>query len=747
MPVALQQHIDLTDAFSVILVDRYAAHQEANDVEAFLTNNVGLYYDVHRGRINNGMGTSPHFPHPDTNFTLIEVTLPPNVYGPYGRLNKWKSATNFSVEIGWREVTHGGEIIWTQLPDTLIEALEESIDLTEVTTDPFSLEGYGISQLTSINKFGIGGGRCHTDRNATLSLLSDDSRQRFLEKYGTGSKGRTKVLRLKKFYRGGGSDALPKMSIESQTSKQIASGDRFFLFTRWITTLDQATNTTMRMKVLCLGTFTDVERISNSSKAFNFLRTLAYAIKHDTVDRLVDPDAYERKQKEKFGTTFHRWGGLLKLVDERHHNTLLQEHWDTGEEALQSGDHLKTEDFKLLNASHLSTTPTGRAATRARDALRRNEAKIQSAERVKHGKQRESERFAQQIRDYQKLQEDIREAKRVADEAIALRDRSINELQTALPTLRTQFEKTKSAHEIVVQEFLKNPTGPDWYKSLREANIIVKDITYTNLRTSRVVSIADLPDAATDNNYAMTAIAIITLAPTIIDVDKRSGTHQNKQIVGGPYEIILRKDNPGANLAPYCKLRPASMTSIFGWKPYSPSQVQIKPHPHVKEARIYRDPQSFRRWSQGWHACCLGELEPALVKAFAKKQPRAAVYAVLAWITSCDTGDDWGKSWDWFPQKSDVRWDDPTPTTSTEIEMQSLKIRLENADLGRFWEAEVSGKEYTARWGKLGSPGRRTGKQHLSNSAAIAHAEETIERKLNLGYVKIDPAPTTTTTP
>jgi predicted DNA-binding WGR domain protein len=55
----------------------------------------------------------------------------------------------------------------------------------------------------------------------------------------------------------------------------------------------------------------------------------------------------------------------------------------------------------------------------------------------------------------------------------------------------------------------------------------------------------------------------------------------------------------------------------------------------------------------------------------------------------------------------------------------------------KFWEVEVSGKDMTTRWGRIGSAGQSKTKTFADAAAARAAADKLIAEKTDEGYVEI----------
>jgi len=69
--------------------------------------------------------------------------------------------------------------------------------------------------------------------------------------------------------------------------------------------------------------------------------------------------------------------------------------------------------------------------------------------------------------------------------------------------------------------------------------------------------------------------------------------------------------------------------------------------------------------------------------------------------------------------------------------MAFRRFEYESGASHKFWEIEVIGITYTARWGKIGTRGQTQKKIFRSGPAAVREASKKMTEKLAKGYVEI----------
>ncbi|MGE0434471.1 MAG: WGR domain-containing protein, partial [Planctomycetota bacterium] len=69
--------------------------------------------------------------------------------------------------------------------------------------------------------------------------------------------------------------------------------------------------------------------------------------------------------------------------------------------------------------------------------------------------------------------------------------------------------------------------------------------------------------------------------------------------------------------------------------------------------------------------------------------------------------------------------------------MGSRRFEFVEGSSSKFWEVEVSGSEYTTRWGRIGTDGQSKTKSCKSDDAAQTEADKLIAEKTGKGYVEV----------
>ncbi|MEZ0217098.1 MAG: WGR domain-containing protein, partial [Rariglobus sp.] len=75
----------------------------------------------------------------------------------------------------------------------------------------------------------------------------------------------------------------------------------------------------------------------------------------------------------------------------------------------------------------------------------------------------------------------------------------------------------------------------------------------------------------------------------------------------------------------------------------------------------------------------------------------------------------------------------PAPPASTGGELRRT-LKYTEGDSKKFWEIIVTGKNFTVRFGRIGTPGQTQQKQFETEAEAQRSAEQLIQSKLRKGY-------------
>lgn len=71
---------------------------------------------------------------------------------------------------------------------------------------------------------------------------------------------------------------------------------------------------------------------------------------------------------------------------------------------------------------------------------------------------------------------------------------------------------------------------------------------------------------------------------------------------------------------------------------------------------------------------------------------------------------------------------------------QHVHLTYQYGNSNKFWEGEVNGRVFTARWGKIGTTGQTKSWTCSSDAAALAQFETKVDEKVRKGYVHSNPS-------
>jgi len=294
-----------------------------------------------------------------------------------------------------------------------------------------------------------------------------------------------------------------------------------------------------------------------------------------------------------------------------------------------------------------------------------------------------------------KLLEDISKAKSKLDDFLrdmATIESSIEQhkqsqaaVQSHLETLKNNVpdeiemllvinEKTKKIHEKGIEldlklkqnifDVIKNESLSDnqMYQTLESKGLFIDYITvvingseYTisNKKLHRFKSILNTCGNF-GHNIQIKNIAMHTIEPNAIYVDKPEKKENAEVIFGGPYNIFVNNTGTGCTL----ELTANGSDSIFGWNTITNDALYIHPHANPIKCSNSIDDIFYALGSKT--TACLGEAVQAIHNGMVHCDIRLVIWQVWSWITSAnsitsnagtDDGDAWGRNWVFFPSE------------------------------------------------------------------------------------------------
>ena len=153
-----------------------------------------------------------------------------------------------------------------------------------------------------------------------------------------------------------------------------------------------------------------------------------------------------------------------------------------------------------------------------------------------------------------------------------------------------------------------------------------------------------------------------TTKPVIIRVDYGKDGDDCKKVVGGPYRVKLdygvpRRDNYDRNRdwmssSPSLSVALASTDACFG---IDSGANKYWVHPHTNYNTYSTNTwETFSHVYDYYGSACLGEASPTLYKAYEDSDIKTAIFGAMTWITSANSSDQWGRSYNKFPKLSNV---------------------------------------------------------------------------------------------
>ena len=237
-------------------------------------------------------------------------------------------------------------------------------------------------------------------------------------------------------------------------------------------------------------------------------------------------------------------------------------------------------------------------------------------------------------------------------------------------TIKNQYAEK---YEAALTENSNNTS--EFFNNLANSGIKITEIKFSTSEQSKntlnfaassddysaFIKLANNFESPFDKGDAMVIkeIALVITTPVKIQIDSKQ-----KFVVGGPYRVKATCQNLSIKLL--------QKDSLFG-----SSGDSFCIHPHTT---TFTSLSHLFNYTTG----CLGEASALLYSAFEKNDLKLIVMSIMAWVSSANSSDVWGRKYDWFPPLNQVNFnEDSAPSNSelTEIEVGDfLEQACENFD-------------------------------------------------------------------
>jgi len=584
---------------------------------------------------------------PAGHYTLVEVSLG----------NSLDSSPRFFMPMVLREVN--GYL--TQLPSALVESLGVPIELSNISTNRWSINRkefytpYGTQWQKKAEINFLGKHNVILDTVSTVSCLKSPLYAKALaykEAFIASAPRRLNVLKTHCLYRGASNTVL---TLGTQTKNQVLKGGSFFLYKQIVNVYDPETRTISQREILQLGIFTSVTNIIKYSNSRLLMKQLLTDIKNGN-EHVGNPTAYEKENIARLKGITHYWDKPSQIASQffncnmpkgiLNFNVLSQENL----EQTVSNDYFHQTTIQ----SYLSSSEEAIALAKADKAIELNNHRITQEKINKERKEEDIVYCTNKIKAYLRSIEDYKESIRGYERNILTSNESISIFTKASETLVKQKEDCSKTYKEKITESLESIEKKNFTENLKKTGIIVLNIGYYN-KAEGHRDIKDFPEVVNDPSFALHKVHFVTTKPlpiyvdnykTITDCEEDYEEAKGKKVkAGGSYEVILTYLNHTANVT----LRLASAKAVYG---VSGNQATI--HPHCES--VYIDSQdTLLSLYTSWRSPCLGDSSSSITAAFQKNNPRMVILGFLSWLTSCCSSDYWGKKQSWFPSYSSLK--------------------------------------------------------------------------------------------
>jgi glycerol-3-phosphate responsive antiterminator len=467
------------------------------------------------------------------------------------------------------------------------------------------------------------------------------------------------VAKLKGFRKG---DVIS--TICRQTAKQIIAGDCFFLAKITSNAIRVGTSsvvTTYEQTKLCV--FTKNPLHFSSFAGQKFMRILEKSLVDiNQPDPITGMSQKQRTHLDVWGTQFSDHIISQTPVSAA---AIAKAHYDVlGDVEKKSRVVLDKHLVSINEPLIIASLPAGRVLNRLESVIETTQGRFEAIKKDLDATTSQINRNTCHIADLKAqialLWKEIRHKEQAIQTDLvketAQKDKKARYHQ-ALKRIKQQLITQRKAVEKQKAEYIAKSQLPQWVANLRETGIVIIDITY-NLNGLNI-SIIDDPLIPKNKQAQMKSIEFCTTQPTLFKCTSRDLDETEMEYrAAGPYHVKIVRENMSSNttnmgIVPMMRLATAS--ALRGLRFSSETEGSAYIHPHAKQTRSVKTLLGWMDDAKRWQTLCAGELTPALYTAFRTQNPKYAIYAMYAWLCTCDIDDAWGERFVYFPKANEVQ--------------------------------------------------------------------------------------------
>lgn len=413
------------------------------------------------------------------------------------------------------------------------------------------------------------------------------------------------------------------------------------------------------------GTFASLTYLSKYKKFRTYIIDFLDKVQNHQGTYLRDMDKYNEMIKEQHKHYVKYWKNLPSL---------FSSFKDSDYGTISKNNHYMAHELELKEESIASLGTIGSLShieeyTQYRDiskAISNMKIKLSSNDSNIQRSDREVRRQEENIKVYQtrlaEAENLIKTAKKKLKDYTVVKDIYPKQIEN----LENQSIELKEKYLIALSDKINNDPlskiGFNFISTLKEQGVVVDSIVYWCKEKQANIRLCEDPTIAlkakqsslenpsnwnTEGNDYLYEIKFRILQPIIIRVDPAEKGDLCKKIIGGPYCVTIYNSALSIGLL--------TTNSIFG---HDESTNNFWVHPHTPSSNYNKaNVNSLKSNLMSVKNACLGEASSALYKAFENADPRQAIYAAMAWITSANSTDAWGKNWKFFPTINDINLD------------------------------------------------------------------------------------------
>ena len=441
----------------------------------------------------------------------------------------------------------------------------------------------------------------------------------------------------------------------------------FFIYEKHIKALVELDGELVEQELVYygLGTFSQLKTFNKYKKFLTYFRNFSKSIKNYEGSFLLNPSRYEEEIKKIYQRYSKYWKKIPSYMDSFDTSNFSEVYSNTTYPATNMS--LEAPSINGLGVlSTFTNVPSYRKINNLKQAILETTQAVEKKEASIRNRFNLTERHTSRlevnqqrlIRIQQEIDEQNSKYKTLEKEWNQAESYLNSGIKETIGSMRGQLEKCKLKYEedleLAITESYDSSYGGMFIQNLKESGISIDNIDYRFVDSGTIVNTNSDPELVVkakkesmlaSPNLILNSISFTIQKPVIIRVDYAEKGENCKKIVGGPYCVELTQRQLLVGLL--------TSNSLHGT-----DGRQVWVHPHTSSFNVNSQQEPLKALARAFQRACLGEASAPIFKAFQSADPKMAIYAAMAWITSANSSDAWGRYWKHFPTVDSIHFEE-----------------------------------------------------------------------------------------